>query len=154
VAAAGSIIETRSAGTRPNSIVVRTAAAPMNASCRPSALNVRPIGLVGVSRKLTRPLADASATGTATAAPTTARSRLSTTICETTRPRDAPTATRIAISRSRAPARASIRVARFPHVMSRTIAVRPSSSDSDVPCVSRSWLTPRPAGNAPNRNWR
>ena len=50
-------------------------------------------------------------------------------------------------SRSRALARASISVARFPQVMRSTSPVRPRSSESDVPCGSRSRLTPRPAGD-------
>ena len=58
------------------------------------------------------------------AAPAAAISRLSASSCRTMRPRDAPSARRTAISRSRAVARASIRFARLAQAMSSTSAGR------------------------------
>ncbi len=125
-----------------------------NAIIRQSALRSRSIGLVDVWRNATRARPDPRATGTARAAPAAVNSRLSSSICDKSRDREAPMATRTASSRWRALARARFSVARLTAVMRSTSPVSPSSSGRDLPCVVRRRLTPRPAGNTPNRRPR
>ena len=152
--AMGSTFDSRSAGRSPNRTAVSIAVAPTNAMSRQSIVRFRATDVVEVPSSLTRARADSSATGRESAAPPAATRRPSTSICDTSRARDAPRATRITTSRSRALARASMSVARFPQVMSRTSPVRPRSSESDALCESRSRLTPRPAANTPKRRRR
>jgi len=64
------------------------------------------------------------------APPITARSRLSVSNCPISRARLAPSAVRIAISRSRTVARASNRLATFADAMSSTNATAPRSTSS------------------------
>ena len=78
--------------------------------------------------------------------------RLSDSICRTSRRREAPIASRTAISRSRAVARASMRLARFAHAISRTSAVAPSSTHNCVAYALRRPETPVLAGTALNLN--
>ena len=77
---------------------------------------------------------------TPTTPPQTASSALSVSSCRTSRPRPAPSAARIASSRSRPSIRASVRLATFAHAISRTMPVMPSriSSISRAPLVSAS----------------
>ena len=65
-------------------------------------------------------------------APHAASNRLSLSICRTSRPREAPMASRTATSRERAAARANIRFARLAQAISRTTAVTPSRTHSGV----------------------
>ena len=71
-----------------------------------------------------------SASPTPKAAPAASR-LLSTSNCRSTRKRAAPKASRMAISRSRALARASIRFTRLAQAIKSTSPVIPSSSHSD-----------------------
>ncbi len=76
----------------------------------------------------------------ADAPPATASSVLSVSSCRTSRPRPAPSAARIASSRSRPSIRASVRLATFAQAISSTSPVMPSriSSSSRAPLVSAS----------------
>ena len=81
-------------------------------------------------RNATRPALSQRASTAPATAPATASSTLSAMSWRTMRPREAPMARRTAISRSRALARASIRLARLAQAMSSTSAVMPSRTHS------------------------
>ena len=130
MAAPGATWVARSAGASPNSRQVRRASALVKPSTRASGLRSTNRRLASVVRNATRPALSQCASTAPAAAPTTASSTLSAISCRTMRPREAPMASRTAISRSRAVARASIRLARFAQAMSSTSAVMTSRTHS------------------------
>ncbi len=81
-----------------------------------------------------------------TNAPTPASRAPSANNCRSRRLREAPSARRTAISRSRVLARASNRLARFAHAINNTRPVMASSNHSDESYCSRSKLTPADPG--------
>ena len=87
-------------------------------------------------------------------APASATSRLSAMSWRMRRRREAPIASRTAISRSRALARASIRLARLPQAMSSTSPAIVRSSVSGVAYWVRTSDTPPEAGDALSVNLR
>ena len=116
------------AGARPSRIPVTVVTARVNSS---TAGSTRMPSARGSTRWLTRlsASADRYAMPSATAPPTNASRRLSTRNCRISLARDAPSATRTAISRCRTAARASSRFARLAQVISRTHATAPSSTN-------------------------
>ena len=112
--------------------------AVMNPSTRASGVNWIHIGrCCGTSASSAGIAAHASAIPPA--APASPSSTLSTMNCRTSRARDAPSATRTAISRVRADALTSSRLVMFAHAMSSTNPTAPISVNSTgfTLCVSR-----------------
>ena len=129
-------------------------APPRTRRCASRATTPRRSGCSSVVRKATRKPLSHWASSAPPAAPIAAISRLSASSCRTMRPREAPIASRTAISRSRAVARASIRLARLAQAISSTRPVVASSSHSGDSYVRRSVEMPVPAGKAPSLNLR
>ena len=96
----------------------------------------------------TRPRLIVRATMVPAAVPAIASNALSVSVCATSRPRDAPIATRTASSRSRAIERASITLLMFAQAMSSTSPVVARSSQSACSYRVRQSLTPRSAVRA------
>lgn len=142
----------RSAGATPNNEHVSTARPAVKPRTRASGCKLTNSGLTPrlISATAARPSMPASQAPSS--APPTATSRLSVRSWRITRPRDAPKAKRTLISRSRALARASSRLARLAQAISSTSPVAPSSSQSGVLYVVRSADTPLGAGTAPSRS--
>ena len=88
------------------------------------------------------------------AAPLSASSRLSASNCRISRRREAPSVSRKAISRCRAPALASIRLARFAHAINKTSPEMESSTHSGSAYCFRSGEAPVAAGSACKENRR
>ncbi len=122
---------TRSAGSAPKTTQVSAAAEAANNSTRQSSSSGRWIELLSVDNEATSMRLTTCATPTPIPAPIAASNVLSAVNCRSSLPREAPSASRTAISRSRALDRASMRLARFAHAMSRTSPVIPNSSQSD-----------------------
>ncbi len=154
IIAAGPVRVARSAGVRPKMTHVTTARPIVKASTRQSRCSATNTWFRSVAMKATSARLSHCASQTPAAAPSPASSRLSAISCRTMRGRDAPMARRIAISRPRALARASIRFARFAHAMSSTRPAIDRSSQSDVPYCLRRSDRPVAAGNAWSRNAR
>ena len=118
------------------------ASAAVKPSTRQSSARPTKSGLFGVLRNATRPRLSTCASAAPSSGARTASSRLSASSCRTSRQRDAPIASRTAISRSRTLARASSRFARFAHAISSTRPVVASSSQSGVSYWRRRPETP------------
>ena len=113
------------AGTRPKRIPVSNETSAVYASTRTSALTSGRIGSDGgVSRSSSG--SDALVSSRPRPPLSSASSTLSLSSCLTRRQREAPIDERTAISRCRATARASIRLAALAHAISRTREPRPS----------------------------
>ena len=91
----------------------------MKAKTRQSHESERNVGLSGVSSSAINPRLNAYAMKTPSTAPLTAKIRLSANSCRTTLHREAPIASRTAISGSRTVARASNKFARFAQAINR-----------------------------------
>ncbi len=121
-----------SAGSNPKSVVVTTAVTAANPRRRQSGARDTNSGSRPVLRNDTSVALITWASTAPSAAPSVASSRLSDSNWRTRRPREAPVASRTAISRLRAPARASRRFAMLAHAVNRTSADRPRSSHNGV----------------------
>ena len=87
------------------------------------------------------------------APPHNASIRLSVSICRINRPRAAPSADRITISRSRTVARTNSRFATFTHANSSTIPASPRMNSATVPiafCGSNPAFLPTHSANVPS----
>ena len=128
IAAPGLVAVARIAGTRPKITQAAAATSAMNPNTRASPATSMTIWRLLVPSVATR-TRDSDCASTAPAvAPAAAISRLSASSCRTILVREAPSARRTAISRSRTVARASIRLARFAQAISSTSAVMARSS--------------------------
>jgi hypothetical protein len=128
-ASMGPTVDARRAGIRPQSIVVATQTASANVSARRSKCRSSAIGSSSRDRRATMAGARSRPNSMPVAVATTASIPLSTSSCCSSRPRPAPIDTRTAISRSRAAALATSRLATLAHAVSRgssTPRARPS----------------------------
>ena len=150
MAACGEMRVARNAGVRPKRMQVNVAAAAVNASTGQSGLRSTKRERPSVLKNATRKRLNHCANTNPSDAPKLAINKLSASNWRIILQREAPTASRTAISRSRALARANIRFARFAQAMSSTSAAIPSSSQSGVEYSSRSRETPLPACNILN----
>ena len=119
MAAPGSVRVARNAGVSPKRMLVRTARLPVNAKTRQSGVKSKNMPLPSVMKREIRIFEKTGASSAPTAVPMEESNRLSDNSWRISRPRDAPIARRTAISRSRALARASIRLARFAHAINK-----------------------------------
>ena len=134
----------RRAGNSPNRIPESTAAAALNSSTRRStvASSIRgsPSGAI-----VWKPRSSPNARPHPLAPPATATSRLSVSARRTRRKREAPSAARTAISRSRPTARANSRLAILAQAISSTASTAPNSASeaarASPTCRSRSGRT-------------
>ena len=118
-----------SAGTTPNSTPVRSDAPSVNSRTGTLMPTLLILGMPPGFR-LTSSSRPHNASRDPSAPPTTASKTLSVRSWRATRHLPAPSAARIAISRSRAVVRASIRLATFAHAISKTNPTVPSSTSS------------------------
>ena len=150
MASPGAVAVARIAGSRPKSRQVRRASSAMNENTRQSPATSRNTRSFCVASDATSSRDSHWASTAPAPAPATAISTLSASNWRTIRTRDAPSARRTAISRSRAVARASIRFARFAQAMSRTMRGR-RQQQPERPLVARGGWTRRFApGTAPS----
>ncbi|OGT99998.1 MAG: hypothetical protein A2085_06560 [Gemmatimonadetes bacterium GWC2_71_10] len=151
-----------SAGARPNASAVSSVTANANSSTDASMRYSIPIGYGAAGMNAFMRSLPHSAITTPTPPANTASVRLSVSSWRISRPRRAPTARRIAISRRRPAARASMRFATLAHAMSSTTAVIPSSAEktgasqavapsSSRPRTTAPWCSCRPAARASMR---
>ena len=119
-AALGATRAARHAGASPNASPVNTAIATLNHSTVASSRRSRKIGRPAGDRYVTSSLSPHRAITSPRAAPNVDSNKLSVTSCRITRPRAAPSATRIAISRRRTAARASNKFATFAQAIKST----------------------------------
>ncbi len=152
--AAGDDRVARNAGASPNRMQVNTASAAVNASMRLSVERSRntspsPVLIIATSTRLRIP-----ASATPHSDPAQASNRLSERSWRISRPREAPSASRTAISFSRVDARASIRFARFAQAINSTRPASASRIHSGLEASSRSSESPFPAGNTFNLSAR
>ena len=136
------------AGARPNSSAAADVTTIANPSSRASVAAARGIREPSGEINRTTPSRSHEAHTIPIAPPSAARTRLSVSNCRTRRPRLTPSATRRSISRRRACARASNRLAMFAQAMSRTTTTPPINSCSGRANCARSEETPRPAGSS------
>ena len=128
IASIGSVREAWRAGRSPKRTHVSAAIPAVKASRRRSSGIATNHGVSRVLRKETRVRERACASKAPQAAPAAARTRLSARSWRMRRRRDAPRASRTAISRWRTCARATIRLAMFAQAMRSTSAEIPSRS--------------------------
>ncbi len=147
--------EAVSAGRRPKMAPVAIESRKANPSTRPStamlprsssSVALMPHAAVRSGRMADRSSVAQRAKSTPRTPPATARSVLSVSSCLTSRPRPAPRATRIAISRSRPEARAMRRLATLTHAMSSTRPTAPSRMSID--CLTTGSLRASSSGTA------
>src|SRR5215472_9820900 len=122
----------RHAGASPNSKPLKTDTPTANRSTRQSTWTSSMRGK-SPGQKVRNGLSPTLANMTPSSPPARPRSALSVRLCRTKRPRLAPSATRMANSRSRETARASIKLATFAHAISSTRPTAPSKSQSVDP---------------------
>src|SRR6266576_281390 len=120
----------RRAGKSPVAMVVMIVTPSANASTQPSTCTVSSRGSTDGAARLSNAMA-AYAPATPSPPPRDASTTLSVSSCLTTRPRPAPKADRMASSRPRAPARASVRLATLTQPIIRT---RPTATTSTSSC--------------------
>ena len=117
----------RQAGAMPKPTAMRTVVIAAKTRMRQSTVGVSAIGSVVGTRRATSGVA-VKARSTPSAPPSSASSRLSVRSWRSRRSRPAPSAVRTASSCRRTSARASSRLARFVHAMSRTHKAAPKSA--------------------------
>ena len=149
-----SIDDPWSAGSKPNSTPVKSETSSVNASTWPSTLTSRMRGSSSWPSELSASVAQKASKRPA-APPSAASRTLSVRSWRRMRPRLAPSAARMAISRRRAAARTNKRFARFAQAMSSTNPTAPSSTTTarrTPPTIEssrrcRSIVSPRDSAN-------